>query len=61
MLRQTCIKHLRLRNDTFIKNYKETLEKKLQDRLINTRLNKKIDQNTITALNDIAKEILQNI
>ena len=41
-----------LRN-TFIKNYKETLEKELQDRLIHTRLNKKIDKNIIIAANDI--------
>ena len=49
-----------LRN-TFIKNYKETLEKELQDRLIHTRLNKKIDKNIIIAANDIAKDVLETI
>ena len=49
-----------LRN-TFIKSYKETLEKELQDRLLHTRLNKKIDKNTIVAASDIAKDILETI
>ena len=54
------VTHLKdLLRDTFIKNYKETLEKELYDRLINTRLNKKIDKNIIIAANDIAKEILE--
>ena len=43
----------------FIKNYEETLEKKLHNTLINTRPNKKIDKNIIIAANDIAKEILE--
>ena len=56
------VTHLKdLLRDTFIKNYKETLEKDLPDRLINTRLNKKIDKNIIIAANDIAKEILETI
>ena len=45
----------------FIKNYKETLEKELQDRLIHTRLNKKIDKDIIIAANDIAKDVLETI
>ena len=49
-----------LRN-TFIKNYKEALEKELQDRLINPQLNKKIDKNIIIAANNIAKKILETI
>ena len=54
------ITHLKdLLRDTFIKNYKETLEKELQDRLKNTRLNKKIDKDIIIAANDIAKEVLE--
>ena len=49
------ITHLKdLQRDTYIKNYKYKLEKELQDRLINTRLNKKIDKNMIMAANDIA-------
>ena len=44
-----------------IKNYKETLEKELQDRLIHIRLNKKIDKNIIIAANDIAKDVLETI
>ena len=56
------ITHLKdLLRDTFIKNYKETLEKELQDRLKNTRLNKKIDKDIIIAANDIAKEVLETI
>ena len=56
------VTHLKdLLRDTFIKNYKETLEKELQDRLINTQLNKKIDKSIIIAANDIAKEILETI
>ena len=47
-----------LRN-MFIKNYKETLDKELQDRLIHTRLNKKIGKNIIIAANDIVKDILE--
>ena len=49
-----------LRN-TFIKNYKEALDKELQDRLINPRLNKKIDKNIIIAADNIAKKILETI
>ena len=45
----------------FIKNYKETLEKELQDRLIHTRLNKKMDKDIIIAANDIAKDVLETI
>ena len=45
----------------FIKNYKETLQKEVQERLIHTRLNKKIDKDIIIAANDIAKDILENI
>ena len=48
-----------LLRDIFIKNYEETLEKKLHNTLINTRPNKKIDKNIIIAANDIAKEILE--
>ena len=52
------VMHLKdLLRNTFIKNYKETLEKELQDRLIHTRLNKKINRNIIIAGNDIAKDI----
>ena len=50
-----------LPRNTFIKNYKETLEKELQDRLIHTQLNKKINRNIIIAANDIAKDILKTI
>ena len=49
-----------LRN-MFIKNYKETLDKELQDRLIHTRLSKKIGKNIIIAANDIVKDILETI
>ena len=49
-----------LRN-TFIKHYKEALEKELQDRLINPQLNKKIDKNIIIAADNIAKKILETI
>ena len=45
----------------FTKNYKETLEKELQDRLIYTRLNKKTDENIIIAANNITKDILETI
>ena len=56
------VTHLKdLLRNTFIKNYKETLEKELQDRLIHTRLNKKIDKNIIIAANDIAKDVLETI
>ena len=55
----TYLKDL-LRN-TFIKNYKETFDRELQDRLIHTQLNKKIDKNIIIAANDIAKDILETI
>ena len=56
------VTHLKdLPRNTFIKNYKETLEKELQDRLIHTRLNKKINRNIIIAANDIAKDILETI
>ena len=56
------ITHLKnLLRNTFIQNYKETLEKELQDSLIHTRLNKKIDKNIIIAANDIAKDVLETI
>ena len=56
------VTHLKgLLRNTFIKNYKETLEKQLQDRLIHTRLNKKIGINIITTANDITKDILETI
>ena len=56
------VMHLKdLLRNTFIKNYKETLEKELQDRLIHTQLNKKINKNIIIAANDIAKDILETI
>ena len=46
------VTHLKdLLRNTFIKNYKETLEKELQDKLIHTRPNKKIDKNIIIAAN----------
>ena len=64
ILSQAHIKYLmtlRLLRNTFIKNYKETLEKQLQDRLIHTRLNKKIGKNIITTANDITKDILETI
>ena len=55
------VTHLKdLLRDTFIKNYKEALEKELQERLINTRLNK-IAKYIIIVANDIAKEILETI
>ena len=56
------VRHLKdLLRKTFTKNYKEALEKELQDRLIHTRLNKKIDKNVIIAANDITKDILETI
>ena len=56
------VRHLKdLLRNMFIKNYKETLEKELQDRLIHTRLNKKIDKDIIIAANDIAKDVLETI
>ena len=56
------VTHLKdLLRNTFIKNYKATLEKELQDRLIHTRLNENIDKNIIIATNDIAKDILKAI
>ena len=56
------VTHLKdLLRNTFIKNYKETLEKEVQDRLIHTRLNKKMHKNIIIAANDIAKDILETI
>ena len=56
------VTHLKdLLRNTFIKSYKETLEKELQDRLIRTRLNKKVDKNIIIAASDIAKDILETI
>ena len=56
------VRHLKdLLRNMFIKNYKETLEKELQDRLIHTRLNKKIDKDIIIAANDIAKDLLETI
>ena len=50
-----------LLRDIFIKNYEETLEKKLHNTLINTRPNKKIDKNKIIAAKDTPKEILETI
>ena len=50
-----------LLRDIFIKNYEETLEKKLHNTLINTRPNKKIDKNKIIAAKDTANEILETI
>ena len=56
------VRHLKdLLKNMFIKNYKETLEKELQDRLIHTRLNKKIDKDIIIAANDITKDVLETI
>ena len=56
------VTHLKdLLRNMFIKNYKETLEKEQQDRLIHTRLNKKIDKDIIIAANDIAKDVLETI
>ena len=56
------VTHLKdLLRNTFFKNYKATLEKELQDRLIHTRLNENIDKNIIIATNDIAKDILKAI
>ena len=56
------VTHLKdLLRNTFIKNYKATLEKELQDRLIHTQLNENIDKNIIIATNDIAKDILKAI
>ena len=49
-----------LRN-MFIKNYKETLDKELQDRLIHTQLSKKTGKSIIIAANDIVKDILETI
>ena len=52
--------HLKdLLRNTLIKNFKETLDKELQDRLIHTRLNKKIGKNIIIAANDTGKDILE--
>ena len=56
------VTHLKdLLKNTLIKNYKKTFEKELQDRLIHTRLNKKIGKNIIFAANDITKDILETI
>ena len=54
--------HLKdLLRNTFIKNYKQTLEKELQHILMPIPLNNKIDKNIIIAANDIAKDILETI
>ena len=42
-------------------NFNKTLEINLEDRQMNTKVNKKVHQNVITAINSIAKEIIESI